>query len=229
MDQAQDVSMLLDEKTEVDWVLQARLLRVLNGREVERLGGRKTVKLNVRVIATSNRDLRKAVDAGEFREDLYYRLNVFPIEWRPLSERPGDIVPLAEHLVQRHASSQGLGTIRLSAAARNKLSQYSWPGNVRELENVVQRALILCEHNEIDASDLMIDEDMTAPVETLQEHVEENRLGSELRYQEHQIILDTLVSCNGKRKDVAEKLGISPRTLRYKLARMREDGIEVPA
>ncbi len=198
-------------------------------REVERLGGRKTVKLNVRVIATSNRDLRKAVDAGEFREDLYYRLNVFPIEWRPLSERPGDIVPLAEHLVQRHASSQGLGTIRLSAAARNKLSQYSWPGNVRELENVVQRALILCEHNEIDASDLMIDEDMTAPVETLQEHVEENRLGSELRYQEHQIILDTLVSCNGKRKDVAEKLGISPRTLRYKLARMREDGIEVPA
>ena len=228
-EQAQDGTLLLDEITEMDLALQAKLLRVLQEREVERLGGRKTVKLNVRVIATSNRDLRKAVDAGEFREDLYYRLNVFPIGWRPLSERPGDIVPLAEHLVQRHASSQGLGTIRLSAAARNKLSQYSWPGNVRELENVVQRALILCEHNEIDASDLMIDEDMTAPVETLQEHVEENRLGSELRYQEHQIILDTLVSCNGKRKDVAEKLGISPRTLRYKLARMREDGIEVPA
>ena len=228
-EQAQDGTLLLDEITEMDLAPQAKRLRVLQEREVERLGGRKTVKLNVRVIATSNRDLRKAVDAGEFREDLYYRLNVFPIEWRPLSERPGDIVPLAEHLVQRHASSQGLGTIRLSAAARNKLSQYSWPGNVRELENVVQRALILCEHNEIDASDLMIDEDMTAPVETLQEHVEENRLGSELRYQEHQIILDTLVSCNGKRKDVAEKLGISPRTLRYKLARMREDGIEVPA
>ena len=228
-EQAQDGTLLLDEITEMDLALQAKLLRVLQEREVERLGGRKTVKLNVRVIATSNRDLRKAVDAGEFREDLYYRLNVFPIEWRPLSERPGDIVPLAEHLVQRHASSQGLGTIRLSAAARNKLSQYSWPGNVRELENVVQRALILCEHNEIDASDLMIDEDMTEPVETLQEHVEENRLGSELRYQEHQIILDTLVSRNGKRKDVAEKLGISPRTLRYKLARMREDGIEVPA
>ena len=228
-EQAQDGTLLLDEITEMDLALQAKLLRVLQEREVERLGGRKTVKLNVRVIATSNRDLRKAVDAGEFREDLYYRLNVFPIEWRPLSERPGDIVPLAEHLIQRHASSQGLGTIRLSAAARNKLSQYSWPGNVRELENVVQRALILCEHNEIDASDLMIDEDMTAPVETPQEHVEDNRLGSELRYQEHQIILDTLVSCNGKRKDVAEKLGISPRTLRYKLARMREDGIEVPA
>ncbi|MDY6977521.1 MAG: helix-turn-helix domain-containing protein, partial [Pseudomonadota bacterium] len=107
--------------------------------------------------------------------------------------------------------------------------QYSWPGNVRELENVVQRALILCENNEIDASDLMIDEDISAPLEVAPEQVEDNKLGSELRYQEHQIILDTLVSCNGKRKDVAEKLGISPRTLRYKLARMREDGIEVPA
>jgi len=228
-EQAQDGTLLLDEITEMDLALQAKLLRVLQEREVERLGGRKTVKLNVRVIATSNRDLKKAVDAGEFREDLYYRLNVFPIEWRPLSERPGDIVPLAEHLVQRHASSQGLGSIRLSAAARNKLSQYGWPGNVRELENVVQRALILCENNEIDASDLMIDEDISAPVEAVQEQADENRLGSELRYQEHQIILDTLVSCNGKRKDVAEKLGISPRTLRYKLARMREDGIEVPA
>jgi len=228
-EQAQDGTLLLDEITEMDLALQAKLLRVLQEREVERLGGRRTVKLNVRVIATSNRDLRKAVDAGEFREDLYYRLNVFPIEWRPLAQRPGDIVPLAEHLVQRHASSQGLGTIRLSAAARNKLSQYSWPGNVRELENVVQRALILCENNEIDASDLMIDEDMLAPLEGVQEQVEDNKLGSELRYQEHQIILDTLVSCNGKRKDVAEKLGISPRTLRYKLARMREDGIEVPA
>ena len=228
-EQAQDGTLLLDEITEMDLALQAKLLRVLQEREVERLGGRKTVKLNVRVIATSNRDLKKAVEAGEFREDLYYRLNVFPIEWRPLSERPGDIVPLAEHLVQRHASSQGLGSIRLSAAARNKLSQYGWPGNVRELENVVQRALILCENNEIDASDLMIDEDISAPVEAVQEQADENRLGSELRYQEHQIILDTLVSCNGKRKDVAEKLGICPRTLRYKLARMREDGIEVPA
>ena len=228
-EQAQDGTLLLDEITEMDLALQAKLLRVLQEREVERLGGRKTVKLNVRVIATSNRDLRKAVDSGDFREDLYYRLNVFPIEWRPLSQRPGDIVPLAEHLVQRHASAQGFGAIRLSAAARNKLSQYSWPGNVRELENVVQRALILCENGEIDASDLMIDEDVQVAIDAQPEQVEDNKLGSELRYQEHQIILDTLVSCNGKRKDVAEKLGISPRTLRYKLARMREDGIEVPA
>ncbi|MCU7555016.1 sigma-54 dependent transcriptional regulator [Alteromonas sp. ASW11-19] len=230
-EQAQNGTLLLDEITEMDLSLQAKLLRVLQEREVERLGGRKMVQLNVRVIATSNRDLRQAVDAGEFREDLYYRLNVFPMVWRPLSQRPGDIVPLAEHLISRHAQAQGLGTIRLSAAARNKLTQYDWPGNVRELENVVQRALILCEDHCIDSSDLMIDmaASLASHAPDSNSSEDASRLGSELRQQEHQIILDTLEMCNGKRKDVAEKLGISPRTLRYKLAKMREDGINVPA
>ena len=230
-EQAQGGTLLLDEITEMDMALQAKLLRVIQEREVERLGARKSIKLNVRVIATSNRDLRKAVEAGEFREDLYYRLNVFPITWRPLAERPGDIIPLAEHLINRHTSAQGLGAVRLSGAARNKLIQYTWPGNVRELENVIQRALILCDDGVIDSGDLMIDmaihEEMEViPSDTAQDN---SRLGSELRHQEHQIILDTLALCNGKRKEVAEKLGISPRTLRYKLARMREDGIELPA
>ena len=228
-EQAQSGTLLLDEITEMDLALQAKLLRVLQEREVERLGGRKNIKLDVRVIATSNRDLRKAVERGEFREDLYYRLNVFPITWRPLSERPGDIVPLAEHLISRHAANQNLCTVRLSAAARNKLSQYTWPGNVRELENVVQRALILCEGGLVDSGDLMIDMAVHSEMEMQVEPDDNSKLGSELRQQEHQIILDTLALCNGKRKDVAEKLGISPRTLRYKLARMREDGIEVPA
>ncbi len=227
-EQAQSGTLLLDEITEMDLALQAKLLRVLQEREVERLGGRKNIKLDVRVIATSNRDLRKAVERGEFREDLYYRLNVFPITWRPLSERPGDIVPLAEHLISRHAANQNLGTVKLSAAARNKLSQYTWPGNVRELENVVQRALILCEGGLVDSGDLMIDMAVHSEMEMQVESDDNSKLGSELRQQEHQIILDTLALCNGKRKDVAEKLGISPRTLRYKLARMREDGIEVP-
>lgn len=232
-EQAQNGTLLLDEITEMDLSLQAKLLRVLQEKEVERLGGRKTVKLDVRVIATSNRDLRQAVAAGEFREDLYYRLNVFPIIWKQLSERPGDIVPLAEHLIQRHAQSPGAGKIKLSAAARNKLMQYTWPGNVRELENVIQRALILCEGDTIDSSHLMLEMAATLAshnqdaVNNIDEDV--SRLGNELRHQEHQIILDTLELCNGKRKDVAEKLGISPRTLRYKLARMREEGIDVPA
>ena len=231
-EQAQGGTLLLDEITEMDLALQAKLLRVLQEKEVERLGARKTIELDVRVIATSNRDLKEAVARGEFREDLYYRLNVFPITWLPLAHRTGDIIPLAEHLINRHAGQQGLGQFKLSASARSKLLQHSWPGNVRELENVCQRALILCESEVIDASDLMI-EPMSgqsfAPASEADYEEDDSRLGSELRHQEHQIILDTLASCKGKRKDVAEKLGISPRTLRYKLARMREQGIEVPA
>lgn len=226
-EQAQGGTILLDEITEMEMALQAKLLRVLQEKEVERLGSRKTVALDVRVIATSNRDLRTAVDNGEFREDLYYRLNVFPISWLPLAKRSGDIVPLSEHLIARHS----VNTVpKLTAAARNKLMTHAWPGNVRELENVIQRALILSQGEHIDASDLMIefnDQVPEMPTQVAQE--DSSLLGSELRQQEHQIILDTLVSCNGKRKDVAEKLGISPRTLRYKLARMREDGIDVPA
>ena len=231
-EQAQGGTLLLDEITEMDLALQAKLLRVLQEKEVERLGARKTISLDVRVIATSNRDLKEAVARGEFREDLYYRLNVFPITWLPLCQRSGDIIPLAEHLITRHASQQGLGTFTLSASARNKLLQHAWPGNVRELENVCQRALILCEGNTIDATDLMIEPatGQAVAVATIEEPEEDNsRLGNELRHQEHQIILDTLTACKGKRKDVAEKLGISPRTLRYKLARMRDQGIDVPA
>lgn len=231
-EQAQGGTLLLDEITEMDLALQAKLLRVLQEKEVERLGARKTISLDVRVIATSNRDLKEAVARGEFREDLYYRLNVFPITWLPLGQRSGDIIPLAEHLISRHASQQGLGSFTLSASARNKLLQHAWPGNVRELENVCQRALILCEGNTIDATDLMIEPatGQAVAVATIEEPEEDNsRLGNELRHQEHQIILDTLTACKGKRKDVAEKLGISPRTLRYKLARMRDQGIDVPA
>ncbi|MDO6476473.1 sigma-54 dependent transcriptional regulator [Alteromonas sp. 1_MG-2023] len=231
-EQAQNGTILLDEITEMDLALQAKLLRVLQEKEVERLGGRKTIALDVRVIATSNRDLRQAVEAGEFREDLYYRLNVFPVVWLPLAKRPGDIVPLAEHLIQRHTGGQRESTLRLSGAARNKLVQYDWPGNVRELENVIQRALILCDGEVIESSDLMIDMAATLASHSIQADevvTDDSKLGSELRHQEHQIILDTLQLCKGKRKEVAEKLGISPRTLRYKLARMREEGIDVPA
>lgn len=231
-EQAQGGSILLDEITEMDLALQAKLLRVLQEKEVERLGSRKTISLDVRVIATSNRDLRQAVENGDFREDLYYRLNVFPLMWQPLDKRAGDIVPLAEHLIERHSQVIDKDRqIKLTASARSKLMQHSWPGNVRELENVIQRALILCNSEQIDADDLMIEVSIPTSTSAASEIMEEDesKLGSELRQQEHQIILDTLQSCNGKRKDVAERLGISPRTLRYKLAKMREVGIEVPA
>lgn len=231
-EQAQGGSILLDEITEMDLALQAKLLRVLQEKEVERLGGRKTISLDVRVIATSNRDLREAVDEGKFREDLYYRLNVFPLMWPSLHDRAGDIVPLAEHLIERHCKHTSEFVPTLTASARSKLLQHIWPGNVRELENVIQRALILSSGQYIDAGDLMIEVGLTHSVaEASADNAVEDasKLGSELRQQEHQIILDTLQSCNGKRKEVAERLGISPRTLRYKLAKMREVGIDVPA
>lgn len=234
-EQAQEGTILLDEITEMDLALQAKLLRVLQEKEVERLGGRKMISLNVRVIATSNRDLKQIVEQGKFREDLYYRLNVFPITWLPLHQRQGDILPLANHLISRHACESGIAIPELTSSAKHKLFNHSWPGNVRELENVIQRALILSENAVIDSDDLFIEQtrhEMSPTIiPTAQERqiVDDTRvLGNELRYQENQIILDALQHHKGKRKDVAEQLGISPRTLRYKLAKMRESGIELP-
>ena len=169
----------------------------------------------------------------------------FPITWQPLAHRIGDIIPLAKHMVQRHAMAQGIPVPDITMAAQHKLMQHTWPGNVRELENVIQRALILSDNGKIDNEDLMIEAahnverttstmfasvslDMSNDTLESDNTGDNNLLGSELRFQEHQIILDALQAFNGKRKDVAEKLGISPRTLRYKLARMRESGIELP-
>jgi two-component system response regulator FlrC len=229
-EQAQGGTILLDEITEMDMALQAKILRVLQEREVERLGGRKTISLDVRIIATSNRDLKEAVRDGIFREDLYYRLNVFPLTWLPLAQRVDDILVLAEHLVLKYCQNNGNTVPAFSSAARSKLNTYHWPGNVRELDNVIQRALILHSNNLIDAEDILIEHFDTAilPVEPVID-MTEDKLGSELKLQEHQIILDTLQACHGSRKDVAERLGISPRTLRYKMAKMRDSGIQLPA
>ncbi|NQZ86973.1 MAG: sigma-54-dependent Fis family transcriptional regulator [Colwellia sp.] len=229
-EQAQGGTILLDEITEMDLSLQAKILRVLQEREVERLGGRKTIKLDVRVIATSNRDLKTAVSDGIFREDLYYRLNVFPLTWLPLSKRRDDILPLAKHLIAQVCKLNGQAIPELTAAGRNKITSYDWPGNVRELDNVIQRAIILHSDNIIDAGDLLIENfDSQIVTDMPIENNTEDKLGNELKIQEHQIILDTLTACRGSRKDVAEKLGISPRTLRYKIAKMRDSGIQIPA
>ncbi|RQW64100.1 sigma-54-dependent transcriptional regulator [Vibrio viridaestus] len=254
-EQAQGGTILLDEISEMDLSLQAKLLRVLQEREVERLGSRKSIKLDVRVLATSNRDLKRYVQEGNFREDLYYRLNVFPITWPALCDRQGDIQPLAEHLLERHCKKLGLPVPTLEASAVSKLLAYRWPGNVRELDNVVQRALILSEDQKVTSGHILLEgvdwEDSSGlqqlvsgettvippslrPVAETDSPFIDSRspvnsgLGGELRDQEFSIILDTLKECQGRRKEMAEKLGISPRTLRYKLAKMRDAGIDIP-
>ena len=228
-EQAEGGTILLDEITEMDLGLQAKILRVVQEREVERLGGRKTIELNVRVIATSNRDLKEAVREGVFREDLYYRLNVFPLTWLPLCERRDDIIPLAKHLLSAHSQKNGQTVPELTTSARSKMLAYGWPGNVRELDNVVQRALILHSDQQVDAGDILIENFDTQIQVNAASVGGEEKMGNELKLQEHQMILDTLRACHGSRKAVAERLGISPRTLRYKIAKMRDNGIEIPA
>ncbi|MGI2209529.1 sigma-54-dependent transcriptional regulator [Shewanella baltica] len=230
-EQAQGGTLLLDEISEMDLGLQAKLLRVLQEREVERLGGRKTIKLDVRVLATSNRDLKAVVAAGGFREDLYYRINVFPLAWPALSQRPADILPLARHLLVKHAKALNVADVpELDENARRRLLSHRWPGNVRELDNVIQRALILRAGQVITANDIIIDaQDVILGADDLDQFAAEpDGLGEELKAQEHVIILETLNQCQGSRKLVAEKLGISARTLRYKMARMRDMGIQLP-
>lgn len=136
-------TILLDEISEMPLGLQAKLLRVLQEREVERVGARKPISLDIRVLATTNRDLAAEVAAGRFREDLYYRLSVFPLAWRPLRERPADILPLAERLLRKHCRKMNLGAVALGPEAAQCLVRHAWPGNVRELDNAIQRALIL--------------------------------------------------------------------------------------
>lgn len=243
-EQAQDGTLLLDEITEMDLNLQAKLLRVLQEKEVERLGARKAIKLNVRILATSNRDLLQAVNEGVFREDLFYRLNVFPLSWPALCERPDDIIPLAQHLLKRHAVSNGRPGAKLSVEAQAKLLQYPWPGNVRELDNVIQRALIIASTDSISDEDIMLqplqmiqqssgngdsDSQPTAEVVADDKDCDSSSFKQSVHQQEHRIILATMRECNNRRSEVARRLGISDRTLRYKLARMRDSGIEVPA
>lgn len=233
-EQANGGTLLLDEVSEMDLGLQAKLLRVIQEREVERLGGRRTIALDVRIIATTNRQLQDYVADGKFREDLYYRLSVFPLAWKSLSERPGDIIPLAENLLQKHARKQNKGAVTLDADARQKLLDYPWPGNVRELDNVIQRALILQNGHSVVAADIVLNDvsriHSTArhisPAVHIQEEHKDEGLGGDLRQREFVLILDALRNERNK-KVAAEKLGISPRTLRYKLARMREQGFDV--
>ncbi len=266
-EQANGGTILLDEISEMALPLQAKLLRVLQEREVERLGGRKSIQLDVRVIATTNRDMRQEVVDGKFREDLYFRLSVLPLQWAPLRDRKEDILPLAVSLLQRHAVKQHRVGVRMSRASENALLEYPWPGNVRELDNVMQRALILQSGSVIEPEDLglqvaqtysqkpsLVDvmqtpfrptrlEEIPASLNVLsgryQDSIDDTLpvliddfghgaiLGQDLRRREFEIIVQTLKRVNGSKKETAKCLGISPRTLRYKMAKLREEGFDI--
>ncbi|GAB4392927.1 MAG: sigma-54 dependent transcriptional regulator [Gammaproteobacteria bacterium] len=222
---AQGGTLLLDEISEMPLALQVKLLRVLQEKEVERLGGKKLIKLDVRIIATSNRDMQEEVKKGHFREDLFYRLNVFPLHWLPLCERRQDIIPLTNYLLQRHLQGCNKALPQLHETAVTKLMQYDWPGNVRELDNVIQRAIILANDDIISENDLQF-ESITSSAEINIKDVPADKFNADMKQHEYQMILHELKRTKGNKKQTAENLGISARTLRYKLARMREAGID---
>jgi two-component system response regulator FlrC len=235
-EQAQGGTLLLDEVTEMPLALQAKLLRVLQEREVERLGGRTPVPLDVRVLATTNRRLREEVAAGRFREDLYYRLNVVPLAIPPLRQRRDDVLPLAMQLLTSRCRP-GERIPALSADAAHLLLTYPWPGNVRELDNLLQRALILVngpvirpDHIQFELANEAAGVCVEIPVAVAgaADLAAGNSLADSLGQTERDLILDALRSGQGSRREAAERLGISPRTLRYKLARLREAGVDVP-
>ncbi len=224
LEMAQGGTVLLDEITEMNLPLQAKLLRVLQEREIERLGGRKPLALDIRVLATTNRNPKEWISRGQFREDLYYRLSVFPLTIPPLRDRREDILPLAEAFIRRHRQ-RGKPLPELSKTAAERLSAYAWPGNVRELDNLIQRALILQSGSRIELEDLVFEEDLYGGgIPAVSDSRAADSLVNGLRTHEEKLILETLKEQNGSRKSTAERLGISERTLRYKLAKMREAG-----
>jgi two-component system response regulator FlrC len=211
---------------------------VLQEREVERLGGRRPLAVDVRVIATTNRELRAEVASGRFREDLYYRLSVFPLRCLPLRERGDDILPLAERLVRQHAVKMHHVPVQFDAGAVRALLAHPWPGNVRELDNAMQRALILQGGSLVSAAHLRLEPVPSSasggePAPVAQpapsEDADDQGLSGDLRLREFEIIVNMLKDTRGSKATAAERLGISPRTLRYKLARMRESGLDVEA
>ncbi len=212
-------TLLLDEISEMSPALQAKLLRVLQEREVEKLGSHQPIKLDIKVIAATNRDLRAEVAAGRFRQDLFYRLDVLPLHIPPLKERREDILPIAQSLLQRYSRQYNASHCSLSNCARDALLNHDWPGNVRELDNRLQRALVMRHGASLMATDLGFDAVAAAPVG--------QAIAQSKKQLEFQCIVDVLKQNSGNRSRSAEALGITPRALRYKLAQMRENGIDI--
>ncbi len=238
-EEADGGTLLLDEISEMDGRLQAKLLRALQEREIDRVGGGRPVKVDIRILATSNRDLAAAVREGSFREDLLYRLNVVNLRLPALRERPADVIALAEHFVKKYAAANGVPERPLSAVARQRLLSHRWPGNVRELENAMHRAVLLASGPEIEefAIRLPDGQPMSATPEAqtarsaslAAEAATRGFVGQTVAAVEQQLIIDTLSHCLGNRTHAANILGISIRTLRNKLKEYSESGIAVPA
>jgi DNA-binding NtrC family response regulator len=235
-EEANQGTLLLDEISEMNVGLQAKLLRAIQEREIDRVGGTKPVKIDIRILATSNRDLLKEVKQGNFREDLYFRLNVINLNLPSLNARVGDIEPLSEYFIEKYSKANGMPTRKLNMAALAKLKAYSWPGNVRELENIMHRAVLMAQGNYIDADALMLPvqtsdrtatpvqpaaaalaSNNTAPDNTPNAPRSSDMVGRTVEQVERTLILDTLDHCLGNRTQAAQILGISIRTLRNKL------------
>jgi two-component system, response regulator FlrC len=246
-EEANGGTLLLDEVTEMHPLLQAKLLRAIQEREITRIGSNEAVKVNVRIIATSNRNMEESVQKGEFREDLYFRLNVVNLKLPSLVERPADILPLAQFYLDKYADQNGLEKKKFSAEAKEKIQNYGWRGNIRELENTMHRAILMSVETEIEAEVIHIDGESTfskkktpptpAPQETSTKPTSDiqnpaavaNLVGRTISDVEREMILNTLDHCLGNRTHAANILGISIRTLRNKLAQYRDEGIDIPA
>jgi len=229
-EQADGGTLLLDEISEMPLVLQAKLLRVLQEREVERVGARKPIAVDIRVLATSNRDMQVEVKTGRFREDLFYRLDVFPLHNPPLRGRRADILPLARRVLARGVSRGARARHTLSQEAQAALTAYDWPGNIRELENVMQRAMILAPGDVIGVEHLALPKPEVLPASPVTPPAPGRgaEMPADMRSLERKHILDTLSAARGVRKVAAERLGMSERTLRYKLQQYRGEGFAVP-
>jgi DNA-binding NtrC family response regulator len=233
-EEADGGTLLLDEITEMDARLQAKLLRALQERVIDRVGGGKPVPVNLRILATSNRDLVQAVREGVFREDLLYRLNVVSLALPPLRARPSDVAALADHFARKYAAANDYPERPISVGARERLLSHRWPGNVRELENTVHRAVLLASGPEIGPEAILLPDaptvaaDPAAQAAAAAESVTRGFVGRTVASVEQQLILDTLGHCFGNRTHAANILGISIRTLRNKLNEYTEAGVAVP-
>ena len=222
-EEANNGTLLLDEISEMDIRLQAKLLRAIQEHEIDRVGGAKPVKVNLRILATSNRDLPQETKKGTFREDLYFRLNVISLHLQPLRERKEDIMPIAQYFIEKYSKANGVPVRKLSAGAMEKLTHYSWPGNVRELENITHRAVLLGSGDEISADAVTLPNVAAATLvadNTVSEEETLNKselVGRTIESVEKELIIDTLGYCLGNRTHAANILGISIRTLRNKL------------